>query len=921
MLSRPAFNIRRLIPHQRRPSDAAEVIDEDSSFFYHDDEIDGAFKGASRIKSWRPPRGFRRGSKPSIDLRRTEDIHRVVCIPPMPDTPQSSTSSLCSCEHGTDHVSPRSSPPRRPGGNRSPQRSPLLCPEQLEHPQRTRGRSPPVSPRNFRDNAPLSPPATPSPVPRNHDDFALDPVGPLPGSVSVSVSPTLESDNEPPSPRLMAAEGQPPPAKSARRGSRVYSEDAQKLMSQADEAFKLGHTLAEARLPSPVLAKFPKLEPPAHPVRRKSQRSSQSSVKSPTKSPLKSPLLPTPTRLPSAARTKRTKSKKSKRRPRAPPTRQSSMWTLTESAKDLFTIRIFHRLEADEMLPESTLRKIRMSRACQSQYGKSIEAGETIVETGTATTPVESSHVEDSEAVTTDVPAALGEPEVLVSRQGGIDRDASTTPRPEQQQWQSQTQPQQQQHQQQQRQSQSQLQIQTQQQPQSYEYRKEQSQGQDQGQGQGQVEQFEHESQDVLSHQHQEQASQQARQEQDEDEQQQQQQQQQQSQQDWSVASDEDDEDAAAALPIMMITPDKPPPAKAKSTAASSPPMKMHRRLPSRQLPPLPTIPEVIATGPENAVLSPTSVPPPPWGSTSKINKDDFVFYSSTPFTFNMPTFRHGDIRLAKADMPMGKLAVDDTLDWTAFQMAILGGANDFFSEPTDYSRPSDAELDERDDLVGWFAGFGFESPGGLLLEAAVAAAAAATSESRTPKLTPHSGRDDSPSSTPNSSPRSHPGGGRSPGMLAVRRVDPPPSSHDGPDGEHFGPERLGDSIASRFSLSQEHHHQPQHRRAMSDGTNANTNPVAAAVGNGVWRDRDHRPPPSSRRHVGLAIDSSRRPSVDSMQSLPQSPMLDLVVSKDVDGNEYVVPMGFNLGHDLGDFLKWEAEHVFAAGYYGPDES
>ncbi|CAP62189.1 uncharacterized protein PODANS_5_12750 [Podospora anserina S mat+] len=41
---------------------------------------------------------------------------------------------------------------------------------------------------------------------------------------------------------------------------------------------------------------------------------------------------------------------------------------------------------------------------------------------------------------------------------------------------------------------------------------------------------------------------------------------------------------------------------------------------------------------------------------------------------------------------------------------------------------------------------------------------------------------------------------------------------------------------------------------------------------------------------------------MSSIQSLPQSPMLDLVVSYDVDGNEYVVSMGFNLGHNLGNF-------------------
>ena len=44
--------------------------------------------------------------------------------------------------------------------------------------------------------------------------------------------------------------------------------------------------------------------------------------------------------------------------------------------------------------------------------------------------------------------------------------------------------------------------------------------------------------------------------------------------------------------------------------------------------------------------------------------------------------------------------------------------------------------------------------------------------------------------------------------------------------------------------------------------------------------------------------------------SRSQSPTTDLVVSHDAEGNEYMVPMGFNLSHDLGDFLTWHAEQA-----------
>jgi hypothetical protein len=45
-----------------------------------------------------------------------------------------------------------------------------------------------------------------------------------------------------------------------------------------------------------------------------------------------------------------------------------------------------------------------------------------------------------------------------------------------------------------------------------------------------------------------------------------------------------------------------------------------------------------------------------------------------------------------------------------------------------------------------------------------------------------------------------------------------------------------------------------------------------------------------------------------SDESLPPSPMFDFG-SADRDREE-LIPMGFNLGHDLGDFLDWEAKYV-----------
>jgi hypothetical protein len=372
-----------------------------------------------------------------------------------------------------------------------------------------------------------------------------------------------------------------------------------------------------------------------------------------------------------------------------------------------------------------------------------------------------------------------------------------------------------------------------------------------------------------------------------------------------------DGEEDDGNLPIMMIAEDnpsaQPQPAEAKLAPSPMPPMKgpMHRRMPSRQLPPLPTIPEIVATAPEETPLSPTSAPP--LGPASKSNTDDYIYLDSNPCTLTMPAIRHGRIRLAKSDLPINKLAaaVDDTLDWTAFQMAILGGAGDFFSEPTDYSRPSDEELDELEKLASWYGEFGFDGAGSLVgpSEPHTPTQSWTPVLPRTPVLSPPS-----PTSTPGSSPRTVVGT-RSPG---IRRIDPP-AAKDSESG--FNSFSLGDSIAGRFfpspSLAPAGPGYSRHRRSASSTT----------FGQPPQKPKQltHSASFESRNHAGLAIDSTRRPSIDSIQSLPQSPMMDLVVSHDVEGNEYMVPMGFNLSHDLGDFLNWHTEHISGAGF-GPAE-
>jgi hypothetical protein len=64
----------------------------------------------------------------------------------------------------------------------------------------------------------------------------------------------------------------------------------------------------------------------------------------------------------------------------------------------------------------------------------------------------------------------------------------------------------------------------------------------------------------------------------------------------------------------------------------------------------------------------------------------------------------------------------------------------------------------------------------------------------------------------------------------------------------------------------------------------------------------------------GLQVDTStvkiEGREEGSSESLPSSPMVDIDPGGTRRDNDVPIPMGFNLGHDLGDFLSWETLHV-----------
>ncbi|KAF7561349.1 hypothetical protein G7046_g2799 [Stylonectria norvegica] len=273
----------------------------------------------------------------------------------------------------------------------------------------------------------------------------------------------------------------------------------------------------------------------------------------------------------------------------------------------------------------------------------------------------------------------------------------------------------------------------------------------------------------------------------------------------------------------------------AKNPARFSP--KPHRKN-------MPSIPEVMVTTPDNTQLEPsTNTRSQEKQTLSPEENEEFLYLKSTPFTLTKPAFRHGPITFSKAEVGKGARTMDDTLDWTAFQMAILGGAGDFLHDAS-----YDDDSKQADEVASWFESFGFETEGDLVRE-------------------PLSSSRDSSQSTLSSTPST----------VDTDSELPIPVGTEFPSGFWNRPTSAQTLDARKFFSS---------------------------TGLKRW-----------------VVDvPKKRYTTQSSDSLPPSPMMPLVVhTGDLHGDDIqeAVPMGYNLGHDLGDFLKWEAEHVYAGGFYG----
>ncbi|KAI0548405.1 hypothetical protein F4679DRAFT_322931 [Xylaria curta] len=250
--------------------------------------------------------------------------------------------------------------------------------------------------------------------------------------------------------------------------------------------------------------------------------------------------------------------------------------------------------------------------------------------------------------------------------------------------------------------------------------------------------------------------------------------------------------------------------------------------------------------------------------SNSYTPTSEYIYLKSTLYSLITPPIQHGPIRLSKSDLIQDmKFGGDDGLDWTAYQMAILGGAGDFLTESSDTIRQE--EEDEIADLREWWDSFHFESAGELVTRSSEASSPTSTlSGDEIPDLPPYIELD------------------------IARSRDPRQTWQEARHNACASGLQL-DLDFTKGKIDPSSHYFTDEQGNMND----------------TWR-RD-----SEEKEVVV--------NRQSLNSLPPSPMLDLRVIRSSNGDDLdVVPMGYNLGHDLGDFLKWESQHAYAGDFNSP---
>ncbi|RYP12145.1 hypothetical protein DL765_007444 [Monosporascus sp. GIB2] len=740
----PGSKIRRLMSHRRALSSVEPGNQSDS------DEGAGHRDRNRRKDSWYIARRKRQPPEP-FGPGRHHSVHDISGpIPPLPaETPRSSGSSLCDCAHNA-HPAPRPIALRRPCLCASPSKN-----DPSEESLRV------SSATTYKDDG--TPPQC-SPESRHTRSPSLVRCD------EEAVSPDSSSDfEETSSPRPEERAGRSAGRLSIQVSPEEYSPNIRQLIQEADEAFReVGSAIDEAKL---VRYSHSDNTPRTSMFEEGASMSSLFTERPGPRTPDISPILKSPLRrrsrpdlatpdpaapARSPSKPKRKRSKKGTKLPKPvrslrkpvvikPVIKATPRWTLTENVAELFTGRLFNKVEVDEMLTEAQLEEYKRRRMSQLKTQQMNDTPKS--DTESIDTPVEPFHLDD-------LPSRIGSAGVKLTVQTPKEGEAASP--------------------------------------------------------------F---FNDAEPH-------------------------------NFSLEADRDE---------LFLAPSPSENVRADAGSAVSreahpvPPKKSLKGLMAgrKQPPELPSIPETPLISPSN---SEPSLGPQLGNMQESVADSDYVYFQSSPCTMTVPTFKHGPIRFTKSDLiPEPSLGgADDGLDWTAFQMAILGGAGDWNSESDDTIRRQAAE--EIDELVDWWESWDFGGVGALV------------------------GEEPEPSS--------------------------PASTFSAGD---FSDISYND-IQEDNPYSAHHRWQTLRQQAAAQGLGL-PGPKPPSLG-------EYQPPPS-RNYAGAGDVQPRKfAGRESIASLPQSPMLDLRVIRSDNDDVDVVPMGYNLGHDLGDFLRWEAEHVYAGGYY-----
>ena len=232
---------------------------------------------------------------------------------------------------------------------------------------------------------------------------------------------------------------------------------------------------------------------------------------------------------------------------------------------------------------------------------------------------------------------------------------------------------------------------------------------------------------------------------------------------------------------------------------------------------------------------------------------DHNIYFRSTPFTLTNPTFKHGPITFSKAEIGRAALTMDDAMDWTAFQMAILGGAGEYNDD-----KIHDDDEQFCEDMSEWFGTFNTDA-GGLIHEDEMSA-------------TPGSARSSLSS--------------RSSSSFVSEEEDLP------------------------IPLKSELRSKPEDDGEVKFYQGGKFKPWDADNTPDVK-------PLNMNRQTMQKRDSKMSDSGSLGLKLSRTAMEPVVASADdsEDESNGQVRMGFNLNQDLGDYLQWEQAHMTGNGF------